>query len=318
MNTHKTTPRDVYLHLLSIVTLFVSVISWIAVMFTIITYAIPDSLSYRGYGDVFQGMRVAISSIIVAWPIYLFISHAIGKQIKQEPETRDLAIRKWLTYVTLFVAAITIVIDLIVVINSFLSGELIWSFALKIVTVLVAAAAVFWYHTWDLKRTAAESVTSTPKISAYVATIVILATLIGSFIVMGSPATQRAYRFDEQRVSDLQQTQYQIFNYYQQKETLPQTADELQNDVTGFTIPADPETGERYEYKTESETSFSLCATFARPSRVARVPAKPIMPGMDNNQWEHDAGHYCFTRTIDQDFLKSQNAAGLMEPIIIR
>ena len=138
---------------------------------------------------------------------------------------------------------------------------------------------------------------------------------------MGSPSEQRALRLDDRRVQDLQSIQWQVINFWQQKETLPKELKELANPIASFIVPIDPEfeKGLTYEYYVKSDLTFELCATFSKPipqgwreySNGGAIPysEKDIAvssypyPGVSgvNESWSHEAGRTCFTRTIDKD-----------------
>ena len=82
---------------------------------------------------------------------------------------------------------------------------------------------------------------------------------------MGSPFTLRMKRFDERRVSDLQNIQYQIVNFYQRKGELPNRLDELEDPISGFILPRDPNPASFvgynpgvYGYIKVSDLSFKL------------------------------------------------------------
>ena len=126
--------------------------------------------------------------------------------------------------------------------------------------------------------------------------------VLGGFFLVGSPKEERLYRFDEQRVFDLQNIQSQIVSYWQRKERLPENLETLKDPISGYQIPADPQTGASYEYQVKGELVFELCAVFNRlgPSSlksniIARDPY-----GFGQN-WEHQTGRTCFERTIDKE-----------------
>lgn len=138
---------------------------------------------------------------------------------------------------------------------------------------------------------------------------------------MGSPMKQRSLRLDDRRVNDLQSIQYQIINYWQQKEMLPQELSDLSTPMSSFYLPVDPEfaKGKTYEYYVKDKLTFELCATFiedmpkglresgyypiaqiARPvASDIKVSTAPI--GGINDSWNHGKGRTCFSRTIDTD-----------------
>ena len=96
-------------------------------------------------------------------------------------------------------------------------------------------------------------------------TLLVVLAIVYSFMIMGSPMKQRDLRLDDRRVSDLQNIQYQVINYWQQKEELPKDLATLANPLTGFSLPVDPEfeKGNSYEY-------FVKDYWFSYPERVKR------------------------------------------------
>jgi hypothetical protein len=61
-------------------------------------------------------------------------------------------VRKWLLYLTLFVAALIIIIDTVMLVQGLLNGELTVRFLMKLLTVFVTAGAIFGYYFYDLKK----------------------------------------------------------------------------------------------------------------------------------------------------------------------
>ncbi|MBI4268404.1 hypothetical protein HY627_01045 [Candidatus Uhrbacteria bacterium] len=139
--------------------------------------------------------------------------------------------------------------------------------------------------------------------------------IIAAFFAIGSPSVQRDRRFDMMRVQHLQMMQSEILRYWQSKGALPIGTAQLKDDISGFQVPADPETGAPYEYSTMGQNAFQLCANFSRQNEDgARRPfpmmTKPMMPpgaypkgpfGDYGDVWHHAAGRVCFDRTIDKD-----------------
>src|SRR6185503_19530473 len=96
----KSTPKDVFYHLLSIVTLYMSAVSFITLLFQLIGQWFPDPLSYA-YG-VDESIRWSASILIVSFPVYILMMWLIGKDLAADPSRRELRVRKWLGYLTLF------------------------------------------------------------------------------------------------------------------------------------------------------------------------------------------------------------------------
>jgi MFS family permease len=307
---HSSTPRDVFAHLLAIGMLYVSVVAFLSLIFQYINIWLPDQLSYQSFNGISSIVRGATAALIVVWPVYIYLMRLLRKDEVAHPEKHDIRIRKWLFNFTMFVSAITIIVALIIVIGSFLNGELTARFFLKSATVLIVAVVVFGYYRWELKRDAVVE-SKLPEILAYATSSVLVVSIVAGFFIVGTPADQRDRRLDSERESDLQELQWQIINYWQDTERLPENLSVL-NDGIGFTVvPTDPETGETYEYYIKGDLTFELCADFARASdeQASQVPRAELI---DQN-WQHQSGRTCFERTIDPERYPTKG-----EPIIVR
>jgi hypothetical protein len=309
--TDNNTPKDVFLHLLNIVTFFLSIVNFITLWIQYVGAIFPDPLNFY-YVGLANSVRLSTSILVIAVPVYILTSWILGKDLRNYPEKREFKLRKWLLYLTLFVAAITIIIDLIVLVYNFMSGELTIQFFLKILIVLLVTAAVFGYYTWDLRRKDKET-SKTPKKLAWVISLVVFISIITGFFVIGTPAEQRDRRFDERRVGDLQTLQSMIVNYWAQKEKLPENLIDLQDNISGLIVPQDPLSEEPYEYSVINPLSFQLCATF----KVASLEADSVVGqpkyyytdfyGDFDQNWQHSEGRTCFIRTIDPELHKPKN-----------
>lgn len=307
------TPKDFFVHVGAMVALYVSSISLITLLFQIINVAYPDLL-YSYYDPYSAGIRWAVASLIIIFPLYLFLTWFVEKEYRSVPEKRNLGIRKWLTFFTLFIAGATVAVDLIVLINSFLGGEVTIRFGLKILAVLVVAGMVFAYYIWDLRRNMA-SVTRMPKIFAGIAIFFVITSVVGGFIVMGSPQTQRLLRYDAQKISDLQNIQWQIVNYWQQKNSLPDDLTQLNDPISSFVVPNDPQSEKKYQYRKVKELTFELCAEFNLETKESVGGdssydiSYPAPYGLDSksNNWKHGVGTTCFERTIDPELYPPAN-----------
>lgn len=150
----KTSPKDVFLHLLAILTLYGSAIAFTTLLFQYINILIPDPLEYNPYtrDSAYSSIRWAIASLIVIFPAYIATGWFLNKNYIHFPEQRNLKIRKWLIYFTLFAAALIIMGDLVALIYNLLQGELTLRFFLKISTIFFVAGSIFSYYLWDLRR----------------------------------------------------------------------------------------------------------------------------------------------------------------------
>ena len=142
--------RETFMYLLLFVCLYISAFNFGALLFNFINRWLPDLQNY-GMADV-SGIRMSVASLIVAFPLYLWLTSIMLGAIRKNSENKSSKIRKWLTYLTLFVAAGVIIGDLITLLYNLLGGELTLRFMLKVLTVLVIALLIFGYYLWDLRK----------------------------------------------------------------------------------------------------------------------------------------------------------------------
>ena len=318
MNTSTSNAKYFFIELGIIAALYISAVSFISFIFDIINYVFPDRLAYS-FDPYSSSIRFAISTIVIVFPIFVALSHMMWKLLSADVAARTLPVRKWLSYLTLFVAGGAVAGDLITLVNTFLGGEITMRFVFKVIAVLIIALAVFIYTLKDLKGDYYEK-PRLFKLSMWIASVVILATLIGGFIIIGSPTSQRDLRDDETRSSNLQSMQWEVVNHYQRTGKLPVAASELVDPLYPNNIEfyKDPATEIPYEYRTLASTTptFELCATFALSSRTDDLKGRggygeAYPRGFSANYsyvdyspnygdaFEHVEGRNCFTRIID-------------------
>lgn len=286
----KTTAKDFFLHLGAMVALYATAISFLNLLFRIINKVFPEvNRSYYAWGGGSE-ISLPVATLIVAFPLFLFLSKLVYQTYSQNPLKKELGIRKLLTYATLFIAGIILAGDLIMVIYKFLDGQdLTAAFLLKALVVILVTGAIFAHYLQDIRDRLSPKCR---KMRPIVVSIVVLAAIIWGFAVMGSPQAQRLIRLDNQKISDLQNLQWQVINYWQVNGTIPEkwTAQML-----------DTQTGVSYEYKKTGPMSFELCAQFNKENQLDyRMYGDPIKINVTKNEdWRHTAGNYCFEREID-------------------
>lgn len=267
-----TTAKDFFIHLGALITLYVSVISLLNLLFAIINQVFPDALSYYPSGESYT-VRWTISSLVILFPLYIYLARTITKDILANAFKKDLWIKKWTKYLTLFLTGSAVIVDLIVLLNTFLGGEISVRFILKVLAVLIVAGFTFYYHACDTHKNT--------NVLIGIASALVLASIIGGFLTVGSPAKQRALQFDAQRVSDLQSLKYEIEAYTQRNKKIPESLKDISLTSTYVSIK-DPETKAEYEYAIlpDGKNSYSLCANFATVST--------------EDAWQHGIGRTCF------------------------
>lgn len=289
--------REAFLHLLSFAGLYTLVVSLAVLFFQYINRALPDA-AYPMYSQSadFSGIRMSMAAIIVSFPLLLWMTSLIHKEITQHPEKAWSGIRRWLTYLTLFVASTAMMIDVITLIFSLLEGELSLRFLLKVAVVFLLAGGTFLYYFSSLKSSVSEMKKRNRIFGSVTAITVLVASVWGIFIV-GSPETGRKQKFDDLRLQHLRTISSEIYSivyddgtprsYTESAEPVEPIPNNLQvvMDQALYTRPEiiDPETGEVYDYSISGEYVFELCANFA----FERDERYDIF-------WNHPAGYNCF------------------------
>jgi hypothetical protein len=144
--------RDAFMYLLLFTGLYIVAFNLGRLTFQIINLTLPDAAAPVSDFYVADSIRWSISSLIVALPVFLYMSRVTNRAVRLDANKRMSPMRRWLTYMTLFIAACVLIGDLVTLVYNLLGGELTTRFVLKALTVGVIAAAVFWYYLSDLRR----------------------------------------------------------------------------------------------------------------------------------------------------------------------
>jgi hypothetical protein len=298
----KSSPKYLFLHLLLVGTLYASVIGFITLIFQYIGFLMPEVTNFNDYyyQGILETVRSVTAMLLVIFPTFLIVSWLLRRDFDKDPEKRGMRVRKWLLHLTLFIASIVIIIDLITLIYSFLSGEITTTFLLRVLVILAVTGTVFSYYLWDLRRNSRQK-TNLPRNMAWAVAIVMIVAIGSGFFLIGSPFYQREVRLDGDRISDLRNIENRLINYWEKKRYLPTKLSELEDSISGFVVPTDPE-GRDYEYQVINKTAFNLCATFNTKSLELEKNITVTDPY--HSKWLHDSGRVCFDRVIDPDLQK--------------
>jgi hypothetical protein len=305
MDNTKASAKDFFLHLGAIVALYTVTISFLNLVFKIINKAFPEVAGNIYAWGAGSEISLPVATVIIVFPIFVVLSYFVHKIYLENPAKKELGIRKWLTYITLFVAGIILAGDLVTVLYKFLDGQdFTAAFLLKALAVLLVAAAVFGFYIQDIRdRVSARN----RKVWAICIAVVILISIILGFSVLGSPQSQRLMRYDNQKVSDLQNIQYQVISYWQMNGIIPTSLSDIESSQQYVIIPTDPQSKTTYEYNKTGAMTFDLCAEFNKENLNTNQNQYPVAPVsypvkggvIQNDNWNHGAGHQCFSRVID-------------------
>ena len=308
----KVTPKDFVFWVGAMISLYAGVFAFVTLVFEYITHAFPNPITETYYyvDPYSSGISYEMASLIVLTPVFLILMRFIRRGIAADPSRNEIWVRRWALFLTLFLAGAALVVDLIVLLNTFLQGEeLTIGFLLKVLTVLLVAGLGFMHFLadlwgyWDREKARARMVN-------WGVGALVLVTIIAGFFIIGTPQEIRAQKQDAVRVQDLQNIQWQVVNYWQQKEKLPVSLSELADPISNMGLPIDPKTGGSYEYSVTGAMKFRLCATFsaegganAGQTRPMAISVEPLIGGGKGSEdnWQHGAGRVCFDRTIDPE-----------------
>lgn len=143
--------REAFFYLLAFITLAIWIQSLGQLAFIFIDHLIPDALD-RGYGDPAWQVAFCLARLIVAYPVYLWVMRQINRELATYREKYFSGVRKWLTYLTLWIVALIAIGTLIAFLTSFLRGELTTRFMLKVLVILLLDGGVLWYYTHWIQR----------------------------------------------------------------------------------------------------------------------------------------------------------------------
>ncbi len=311
MEKTKATAKDFVLWFGAMASLYAGVIAFIALMFDYINTVFPNAITNAYYyADPYQngGMSYEIASLIVLTPVFLILMRLIRRDIAHDSSRNDIWVRRWAIFLTLFVAGAAMVIDLIVLLTTFLQGEdLTAGFLLKVATVLLVAGLGFMHFLADM-RGYWQKEPARARMVNYGVGLVVLIAIVSGFFIVGTPSEIRMKKQDAIRVQDLQNLQWQVVNFWQQKEELPASLEALKDPISYNEIPLDPATKEPYGYRATGALKFEICATFATEGGTQMTDGRsvPIDPSiapslLKEDNWQHAAGEACFERTIDPE-----------------
>jgi hypothetical protein len=139
--------REAFFYLLLFTTLFMAAFNLGRILFELIEKWLPDA---AGNDFSASDLRWGIAFVVVSFPVYLFLTLRQQRELERDPAQRASRVRKWLTYLTLLVAAAFLIGDMVALIFYLLEGELTLRFVLKVCVVALIPGAAFLFYLRDL------------------------------------------------------------------------------------------------------------------------------------------------------------------------
>lgn len=258
-----------FYYLLSLVSLIFTAVSAGLILFGIIDKTVADAWSYNYYRDVDGQFKFAISALLIAGPTYYLLVFLINKGLKKKELSLDSSLRRWLTYLIIFVNALIILGVFIGIVYNLLSGALTARFLLRLISIFLIAGTIFTYYFWDIKRSEVNGNKLFSRLFTIISAILLGAIFVSAWFFVQSPADARAKRLDQNLMNNINQLESAVNNYYSLYQRLPQSLEEMQSDPAVYLEArylVDPETGAKIEYRQEGNDNFLLCAEFRRDS----------------------------------------------------
>ena len=148
MNNH--TAKHFVVQLGSLISLYLSLAFFLVLAFGFINLLFPDSLDgVWQLENAASNVRLGFAMVVVFFPTYLVLTRLVNKNRRASQDTNYLGLTKWLIYLSLLIAGLTLLGDMVAVIMGFLEGELTQRFLLKALAVAVVTGAAFFYYLKD-------------------------------------------------------------------------------------------------------------------------------------------------------------------------
>jgi len=145
--------RDTFLYLVIFAALYTVAVNFGGLMFVLMDRLLPDPALDRQVPPEYlaDALRWPIAALVVSTPVLLWVSALVGREVRRDPAKRASKVRRWLTYLTLFVAASVLAGDVMALVYNLLGGELTARFVAKVGVVGAIAGTVFIYYRSELK-----------------------------------------------------------------------------------------------------------------------------------------------------------------------
>ena len=147
--------RDAFLYLLNFITLGFWTVALGQIFYALIAHAFPDPAQTYVEGSLRSEMSGQLATVIVAFPLFLLVHYLIARELGKRRDLYYSGVRRWLTYLALVLAALTVLADAIWFVTSLLDGEITTRFALDSLVLLVLGGGVFAYYLMTMNPPAA-------------------------------------------------------------------------------------------------------------------------------------------------------------------
>lgn len=283
-----------FLYLASFFSLGFLISGIISVYFQLVNKYIEDTavIDQFSSGSSFDdaAVKYGLSSLLIAAIVYFPISYLINKKLAKGEIRQDSLVRKFLTYIALFILVAISIGSLAVLFYDYLNGELTGNAFGKITAFFLTALFFAAFYFWEIRRK--EFVEKAFKMFYGAAIFIALSGLVTGLMIADSPKVAREKKIDNNIVSEMQNMKSNIESLYDNSKRLP-AIQEIQKSAK-FEI----------KYAVKSEKEYQLCGKFLQTQDKKDFYMK---------EWNHPSGDYCFTFNIDKR--ESKGAAAPVETV---
>lgn len=143
--------REAFEYLVMFAVLYFGAYHLGSLLFDLVNNAFPDPIQSDAFG-FHDSLRFSTASVLIAFPVFAFMAQRVARRVARRPIERLSPVRRWLTYLTLFLAALILIGDVTALLYRLLGGEISVRFLCKVAVVALIAGPVFGYYLWDLRR----------------------------------------------------------------------------------------------------------------------------------------------------------------------
>ncbi len=271
-----------FLYLVSFLSLGFVVAGIITVYFQVVNKFVSEPAEFSDVissGLLDQGaVKFGISSLLVASIVYYLVLRLIDSKLRNGEIAPDSTVRKFITYLALFVFSAMAIGSLVALLFNFLDGELTAKFFLKILVFFIVSIFFFSFYFWEIRR---KDFPKKPfEVLYFISMLISVSALIWGFMIVDSPRVSREKKIDSELEMRMRRTSNEASSFYFKDKRLPSVEKKELKIEEGV------------EYKVLDQENYELCGNFRQPKTE---------PGEFEAQWNHPAGQHCFKINVTKD-----------------
>lgn len=148
---------DGFEHLLMFISLLIMTFSLtLSIHFFIDKWLPNNAVENYGFNYVYSWqltlLRVYTAALLVSTPIFMFLFLRVTKKTINNPELRNLIIRKILIYLALVITFLIMIGNLISLIFSFLNGNATINFLIHFLVTILINSVIFAYYLHEIRE----------------------------------------------------------------------------------------------------------------------------------------------------------------------